>query len=303
MSIKVYDTQGQFVDQFGGRGRGRAQLLSIQSMALDGEAIVVADAYRRAFTWWSLDGTFKRELVLDHEVGWPTQFSRLADGRWLLLYLAPPFFHGPLLHIRSRDLSVAEEVVSELKGLVDADAASLFVHASRPGRFALLDGGGTIAYVPGPYEGRVHFFRRSQSGFDHGVLRGYTPQIKPIQDLDASGDHKFVRSFHAGPSTGGERAYALSHETLALRFFSGGTMVHLFRADTPGYEAVLFQVFSPREGKHFGVREIRSLSHEMTTLGWHHEFLGWSSAGSLFVWHYADGAYPVVRAFQFSCLQ
>ena len=162
MSVKVYDEQAGFVRQFGGRGRGKGRILSIQAMATDGDEIVVADAYRRAFTWWSLDGAFKREVVLSHELGWPKQFARLQDRRWLLLYLTPPLFRGPVLHVRSEDLRTAEQGLAALDDLFDVeDVGSLFVHGSRPGRFALL-ADGAIAYAPGAYDGRVYFLRKGE---------------------------------------------------------------------------------------------------------------------------------------------
>ena len=98
-SIRVFDSSGRFVRQFGRRGEGPGEYLSITSMAVGpaGDSLYVFDHKNRRVSVLSPTGTLLREFRPQLEWSGPLQMERHTSGA--LLFIGHSAKHRGLVHV------------------------------------------------------------------------------------------------------------------------------------------------------------------------------------------------------------
>lgn len=89
MKVKIYSTDGKFIREVGGRGRGPGELQRITAMwkGYDKETIHVADYFNNKVTSFSKDGSLVDEKILgEGRIVWPRTFHPLSESAVLILY-------------------------------------------------------------------------------------------------------------------------------------------------------------------------------------------------------------------------
>lgn len=301
MKIKVYDRNGRYAREFGGRGRGPGRFLSFFSIAMDGDVVVVADGYAGMFSSWSGDGEFIRAWPVRARRVWPLQFRRYDERQWLTLYLDSAGVDGnvdqlarPVLHLEREDFSGSLTefgAIGELSSS-SSDWGAFRFHAADPGRF-VIGLRGVVTYVPGAYAGDVFQFSRSGRGWGHRRLRGFRPVEAPLKEVSGAEGAGHLRLYSVAMPGQGTANYAVTSQTLELFECPDGTIVHAFRLEQERPQ-VRIQAWSA-QGEHLGSAEVRLLSEEAER-GVAHRVLGHGSGGILFVHRFVEGLYSELRA-------
>lgn len=300
MKVKVYDPRGAYVRSFGSRGRGPSQFLSLFSLSLDGERVVVGDGHRRAFSVWTVDGVFLEETLLPAADAWPRQVL-LARDSWILLQLSARVLDEPatpaetmLFQARSRDFRQVVREFGSAQHLVSLSTpAERALHLGRPGYFVVAEGG--VVFASLAYRGNLVRIDKNGSSVE---MRGFAPPYPSLRFVSAEEVVDYLTVFDLGSRDGTTSHLVAQSETLALFRRSDGQLVHIVRLDDGHEPALIRQDFSGL-GVHTGTSRIGLLSQEAVD-GLVHDVLWMSEEGLLFVLTYPDdGFVPQIRALEF----
>ncbi|MCH2449984.1 MAG: 6-bladed beta-propeller [Gracilimonas sp.] len=168
LKVKVFDSQGNYLRSFGGRGRGPGEFLDINLMQLAGDdTLLFQDRGKLEFIYMTTQG----EYISSHPVNLSNQYypktikwnKRNSIG--LMQKASPPRFppppiQRPLFYVYDKEFQTQRAAFFPFNQLGYTES-EMFVWSSfiyQPGSFDLLPESNKLIYSPGVYIGKLYEF-------------------------------------------------------------------------------------------------------------------------------------------------
>lgn len=242
-AVKVYDRSGNYLRQFGRRGKGPGEFGVLYDMHVNGEEIVTMDDQLMRFIKFSPEG----EVISTHfysDLGLlvsPRDMTRLDNGNYLMVYgtganrPSDEDFKRSVLHEVTPEL---DEVVAsfgtrgEIYGAYEGYAD--FSNAD-PGN--VTRAGNRVVFVPRLYAGELFVYEREGDTWTH-IRTLENPDIAgaPFELLSSGSERDPDANFSSIGSDGNRQNFYLRQFSRDIAIISDTLLVHMVSADWEGEE-------------------------------------------------------------------
>lgn len=268
-AIKTYGGSGNYLRQFGRRGKGPGEFGVLYGMHVDGEEIVTMDDQLMRFIKFGPEGEVKSTHFYS-DLGLlvsPRDMTRLDNGNYLMVYgtganrPGDEEFKQSVMHEVTPDFGevvasfgLREVIYGEYEGYSDFSN-------SDPGHVARA--GSRVVFAPRLYAGKLFMFEKeggtwTQSQvFENPGLSGV-----PFELLSSGSERDPDANFTAFGPDGNRQNYYLSQYSRDVSTYGDTLLVHLVSADWEGEEKRdMVEVYDLNSGERifFGEPEIAPL--------------------------------------------
>ncbi|MDR8393816.1 6-bladed beta-propeller [Aliifodinibius sp. S!AR15-10] len=173
MKIKVFDQNGKLLKNFGGRGRGPGEFISMKGFKVINGEILLFDQNLQRMNKFKLTGEFITSYNIKG-IQSPVKIYSIKDN-YLLLY--PSFDNDKtyFAHIYNEKFSKVHNSFIDLNEFVDEGAVTNRLFMAWLGNIYVGDKGNKIYYVPYFYDGQIFIFTKNDewqlSDVKTGVLQ------------------------------------------------------------------------------------------------------------------------------------
>lgn len=164
--IKVFSPKGQFLNSFGGNGRGPGEFISIRGFALIDSTILVWDQSLQKVSLFTLNGKLKGTHTLKG-ISTPLDFYSLGDS-YLIIHADHHYkslSKTRLAHIYSKDFSSTNRNFLILKNVNDRIAETSRILRLKHGSL-LFKNKNSFLFVPFVYNGKIYEYSKTPDGWE-----------------------------------------------------------------------------------------------------------------------------------------
>lgn len=268
-AVKVYDGSGNFIQQFGRRGKGPGEFGMLYDMHVGGEEIVTMDDQLMRFIKFNPAG----EVTSTHfysDLGLlvsPRDMTRLDNGNYLMVYgtganrPGDEEFKRSIMHEVTPDFGEVvasfgskEVIYGEYEGYADFSG-------SDPGHLA--QAGSRVVFAPRLYAGKLYVFEKEGSTWTHArVFENPDLSGAPFELLSTGSERDPDANFTAFGPDGNRQNYYLSQFSRDISTYGDTLLVHLVSTDWEGEEKRdMAEIYDLNSGERifFGEPEIAPL--------------------------------------------
>ncbi|WP_158278755.1 6-bladed beta-propeller [Rhodohalobacter mucosus] len=240
LTIKVFDSDGNYLRSLGGRGRGPGEFQDIELMELTPENdLVVMDRGNLQYTVISSEG----DLIDSYPYNLSDQFFPTAiqylDGYMLALFLdASPWSkiereNRDLFHVYSEDFQKRRYSFFPYNAL-DIQGRYLWLETMyAPGSFTLANDNSRFYYSPAIFTGNLYEFAKNEEGLweYRKTLQGAIPDVEPYVILDSEEEYREVRLLPGSSiiySSGGPYMGRILSINMGIFSLEDGSLIHFY---------------------------------------------------------------------------
>ncbi|MEX2601528.1 MAG: 6-bladed beta-propeller, partial [Balneolaceae bacterium] len=271
--IRKYNSDGQHIIDFGGRGRGPGEFIAISSLFIDlsNDQLVVVDRISMRASFFTLHGEYKtsHEFSFEDNMIISPWIGRAGENdHYYLLYRLPQIpgqaldYNDFILHEFDLEMNhISSFVHASIFGDLNDASVNSLIGGPTTGFFEFLSGE-RLVVVPYLYTGELYLYEYSAgSGWQfHRTLQEPIPQEVHRQiDANTAPEYARITGTPEGPV-----ARLVFSESVGMHFIEGGMLAHYsFQRNDDYLGEFSVSIFDLETGEYLGTTIISELNEEV----------------------------------------